>query len=57
MQDNEHINPLDKHVNHELSECLKELKFGRPAHAQLLIDTMIAMAKKAEKKESTKFNF
>lgn len=52
----EYINPLDKHINHDLSECLKELKFGRPATAQKLIDTMIAMAKREEKERPTKFD-
>lgn len=56
IESDPYINPLGKPADYNLSRCLQELKFGRPAKAQHLLDTMIAMAKKAEKEYSTKFD-
>ena len=38
-------NVLKEPANHTLQDCLKQLKFGRPAHAQKLLDNFIEITK------------
>jgi hypothetical protein len=51
----EYVNPLNEPAKHALSICLKELKYGRPASTQMLLDTLIAMAKRHEETDLTAF--
>ena len=51
----DYVNPLAKPNLYKLEDCLAELKFGRPAVTQMLLDTMIAMAKKSEKDHPSTF--
>jgi hypothetical protein len=37
-----YVNPLTAPANYDLATLLKELKFGRPAESQMLLDKWIA---------------
>jgi len=42
IEELKHDKILDNQSSHSLQDCLKELKFNRPAEAQKLIDKWIA---------------
>jgi len=42
---------LTEQCKHPIVDCLKELKFGRPAQGQKLIDKLIKLTEKETKKK------
>lgn len=51
----EYENPLSRPAKYDLSTCLKELLFGRPASAQRFIQILIALVENFESENKTKF--